>query len=140
MNIKIIRRYKKDNYTIGDLYLNGEWYCNTLEDTDRGLTDNMDLADIMNTKVYGRTAIPTGKYQVTITYSPKFRTKLPLINAVKGFTAIRIHSGNTHQHTSGCILVGFNTIKGQLTNSKNCLIKLNSILMNTEEDIILDII
>lgn len=105
MNIKIIRRYKKEDYTIGDLYINDEWFCNTLEDTDRNLNDSMSLQDIMNTKIYGRTAIPLGHYKITITYSPKFKTKLPLINGVKGFTAIRIHNGNNHNHTQGCILV-----------------------------------
>lgn len=105
MNIKIIRRYKKDNYTIGDLYINGEWFCNTLEDKDRNLNDSMNEDEIKQIKVYGRTAIPCGTYRITITYSPKFKTKLPLINNVKGFTAIRIHQGNNHNHTEGCILV-----------------------------------
>ena len=62
-----------------------------------------------------------------------------MVNDVVGFTGIRIHNGTSHNHTSGCILVGENKVKGQLINSKNCLSKLNSILMSTEEDIYLDI-
>ena len=140
MKLRLERLYYKEEYTIGKLYINDEYYCDTLEDKDRNLTNNMSLADVLNIKVYGRTAIPKGTYKVTITYSPKFKTKLPLVNDVVGYSGIRIHNGTNHNHTSGCILVGYNTIKGQLTNSKNCLNKLNSILMNTEDDIILDII
>ena len=140
MKLRLERKYRKEEYTIGKLYINDEYYCDTLEDTDRGLTNDMSLADVLNIKEYGRPAIPKGQYKVTITHSPRFKCKLPLVNDVVGYSGIRIHSGTNHNHTSGCILVGFNTIKGQLTNSKNCLIKLNSILMNTEDDIILDII
>ena len=140
MKLRLERKYRKEEYTIGKLYINDEYYCDTLEDTDRGLTNDMSLADVLNIKVYGRTAIPKGQYKVTITHSPRFKCKLPLVNDVVGYSGIRIHNGTNHNHTSGCILVGYNTIKGQLTNSKNCLNKLNSILMNTEDDIILDII
>lgn len=139
MKLRLERLYKKEEYTIGKLYINDIYFCDTLEDKDRNLNDSMTLAEVLNIKVYGRTAIPTGHYKVTITHSPRFKCKLPLVNDVIGYSGIRIHNGTNHNHTSGCILVGYNTIKGQLTNSKNCLIKLNSILMNTEEDIYLDI-
>ena len=140
MKLKLERLYKQEEYTIGKLYINDVYFCDTLEDKDRGLNNDMTLAEVLNIKVYGRTAIPTGHYKITITYSPKFKTKLPYLNDVIGYTGIRIHNGTNHNHTSGCILVGENKVKGQLINSKNCLSKLNSILMNTEEDIYLDII
>ena len=140
MNLKLIRLYKKDSYTIGKLYINDEYFCDTLEDKDRNLNSSMSLADILNIKVYGRTAIPTGHYNISITYSPKFKTKLPLVNDVVGFSGIRIHQGNTHNHTSGCILIGENKVKGQLINSKNTLSKLLSILSNANDDITIDVI
>ena len=140
MKLELKRLYKKDTYTIGKLYINDEYFCDTLEDKDRNLTNDMSLADVLNIKVYGRTAIPIGTYKVTITYSPKFKTNLPLINDVIGYSGIRIHQGNTHNNTSGCILVGENKIKGQLINSKNTLSKLLSILSNANDDITIDII
>jgi hypothetical protein len=140
MKLELKRLYKKDTYTIGKLYINDEYFCDTLEDKDRNLTNDMSLADILNIKVYGRTAIPKGHYKITITYSPKFKTNLPLINDVIGYSGIRIHQGNTHNNTSGCILVGENKIKGQLINSKNALSKLLSILSNANDDITMDII
>jgi hypothetical protein len=140
MKLRLERLYYKEEYTIGKLYINDEYYCDTLEDKDRELNNDMSLADILNIKVYGRTAIPKGTYKVTITYSPKFKTNLPLINDVIGYSGIRIHQGNTHNNTSGCILVGENKIKGQLINSKNTLSKLLSILSNANDDITIDII
>lgn len=140
MKLELKRLYKKDTYTIGKLYINDEYFCDTLEDKDRNLTNDMSLADVLNIKVYGRTAIPIGTYKITITYSPKFKTNLPLINDVIGYSGIRIHKGNTHNNTSGCILVGENKIKGQLINSKNTLSKLLSILSNANDDITIDII
>lgn len=121
MNIKIIRKYKKDSYTIGNLYINGVWFCNTLEDKDRGLKQTDTIEDIKIKKVYGQTAIPIGTYKVALTYSPKFKRTLPYVNDVKGFEGIRIHSGNTATDTQGCILVGLNNVVGKVTNSRNTL-------------------
>jgi hypothetical protein len=84
----------------------------------------MSLEEIKKIKVKDKTCIPYGTYIVTITYSPKFKKKLPLINNVKGFSGIRIHSGNTTSDTSGCILPGFNKIKGKVVNSKETTDKL----------------
>lgn len=118
MQITIIRKYRKPEYTIGRLYIDGAYVCDTLEDTDRGLTSDMSAADIQRQKVKGQTAIPTGAYSVTITYSPRFRRRLPLISGVKGFDGIRIHPGNTAKDTEGCILPGMNTVKGSVTHSR----------------------
>ena len=124
MLIKIDRKWKKEKYTISNVYVNGKRftdgknYCNALEDTDRGLTSDMTVDKILNNKVYGKTAIPKGEYIITITYSLSFKRKLPLVNAVKGFTGVRIHSGNSAKDTHGCILIGRNDVVGKITNSR----------------------
>lgn len=128
MNLKLIRKYKLSTYTIGKLYINGKYFCDTLEDKDRGLTDDMTVNEISKIKIKKETAIPTGTYKVTITYSNRFKKNMPLINDVKGFEGIRIHSGNTNQDTEGCILVGFNKVKGNVINSRDTYNKLFSVL------------
>lgn len=117
MEIKVKRIAKQPKYTIGKLYVDGKHFCDTLEDTDRGLTQVMSLEEIAEKKVYGETAIPKGTYNVVITHSPKFNKDLPLIENVKGFEGIRIHTGNRADQTEGCILVGHNKIVGQVCNS-----------------------
>ena len=135
MDLKLIRRYRNDKYTIGDLYIDGVWFSNVLEDTDRGLTDDMSEEEIKKIKVYGKTAIPTGRYKVEVTYSPKFKRYLPILLDVKGFSGIRIHSGNTAEDTLGCLLVGFNKVKGQVINSRVTSDKLTALLRNCKEEI-----
>ena len=122
------RKYKLPTYTIGKLYIDGEYFCDTLEDKDRGLTDSMFVSEISKIKIKKETAIPTGTYKVTITYSNRFKKNMPLINDVKGFEGIRIHSGNTDKDTEGCILVGFNKVKGNVINSRDTYNKLFSVL------------
>ena len=119
MRLTLVRRWNKKDYCIGDLYINGKWFCNVLEDRDRGLDDSMTEEDILKEKKYGETAIPTGIYTVLLTYSPKYKKVMPLINNVKGYSGIRIHSGNTAKDTLGCLLVGKNTVVGRLTDSRN---------------------
>ena len=128
MRLTLIRKYKLPTYTIGKLYIDGEYFCDTLEDKDRGLTDSMFVSEISKIKIKKETAIPTGTYKVTITYSNRFKKNMPLINNVKGFEGIRIHSGNTDKDTEGCILVGFNKVKGNVINSRDTYNKLFSIL------------
>ena len=118
MELKLIRKYRCSNYCIDKLYINNEYFSDALEDPDRGLTDSMSLEEIQKIKIKGNTCIPYGTYNVTITYSPRFKRNLPLINNVKGFEGIRVHNGNTPQHTKGCVLLGFNKIKGQVVDSK----------------------
>ena len=112
MILTLDRKYKLPTYTIGKLYIDGEYFCDTLEDKDRGLTDGMTVSEISKIKIKKETAIPTGTYKVTITYSNRFKKNMPLINNVKGFEGIRIHSGNTDKDTEGCILVGQNKFVG----------------------------
>ena len=117
MEIVVVRFHKKEKYTIGKMYINGTYFCDTLEDTDRGLTQEMNLDIIDKIKVYGKTAIPTGRYRVELTKSKKFGRVLPLLYNVKGFEGIRIHRGNTNEDTLGCILVGQNKAVGKVINS-----------------------
>lgn len=118
MDILIERKYKKPTYTIGVVSVNGNRFCNSLEDTDRGLDQSMSVDEIKNKKVYGETAIPKGTYNVTYTYSNRFKKMMPLVNNVKGFDGIRIHSGNTAKDSLGCILLGDNREVGKVVNSR----------------------
>lgn len=119
MRLTLKRIANKKDYCIGKLYINGVYFCDTLEDRDRGLSDAMTEEEIKSIKQYGTTAIPVGIYTVLLTYSPKYKKVMPLINNVKGYSGIRIHSGNTSKDTLGCLLVGKNTIVGRLTDSRN---------------------
>ena len=124
MEILVKRLYKTSAYTIGKMYIDGQYLCDTVEDTDRGLTQTMTSQQIAVKKVYGKTAIPTGRYKVTLTFSNKFKRVLPLVNDVNGFAGIRIHAGNTADDSLGCIIVGENKIKGGVVNSKVTLERL----------------
>ena len=127
MEVLIDRAWKKDGYTISRLYVNGELFgCNALEDTDRGLRQDMHLEEIKKKKAYGQTAIPRGSYECVYTYSNRFKKMLPLLLNVKGFEGIRIHSGNSAKDTEGCILVGLNLKKGMVLNSREWTNKLVS--------------
>ena len=101
-----LERIPKGKVTLGKLYINGEYQCDTLEDEDRGLSDDMPLSEVQTKKVYANTCIPKGKYTVIISYSNRFKKYMPLISNVKGFLGIRIHAGNTIADTEGCIIVG----------------------------------
>lgn len=135
MELLLKRIFRGNKYTIGHLYINGDYYCDVLEDVDRGLSNDMSEEEIKKIKVYGKTAIPTGRYKVEVTYSPKFKRHLPILLNVKGFSGIRIHSGNTAEDTLGCLLVGYNKVKGQVINSRVTSDKLTALLRNTKEEI-----
>lgn len=152
MKLTLNRRFKAPEYTIGDLYIDGQWFCNTLEDTDRDLSQDMLLTYIQNKKIKSQTAIPTGTYKVDMdTVSPKFsnyskypyakqfNAKMPRLLNVKGFEGILIHAGSTQKHTDGCILVGINKVKGQVINSQATWKKLMSVLLKDKNNIELTI-
>lgn len=88
--------------TLGDLAVNGEFECHTLEDKMREVTGQ----PVSDWKIHGETAIPTGRYRVVIDYSPHFGHPMPHLLNVPGFDGIRIHRGNTDKDTEGCILLG----------------------------------
>lgn len=133
MELNVKRIARKDGYTIGRLFINNEYFCDTLEDTDRGLKDTMQVNEILAKKVKAQTAIPTGKYDVILTFSPRFKRVLPLLLNVKGYEGVRVHAGNTNKDTEGCLLVGENKVKGQVINSRATLEKLMSVLLDCEK-------
>lgn len=106
MLLKLQRTHKFKDKTIGRLYINGIYFCDTLEDTDMDLSNQDSLLYIKSKKIFSKTAIPRGVYEVVITQSSRFKKLLPQLLKVKGFDGIRIHSGNTEADTDGCILVG----------------------------------
>ena len=154
MEILVERKWKKDNYTIGNLYINGKWFSNTLEDKDRGLKDSMSLTEIKTLKKPRITAIPTGTYEVTLNVvSPKF-SKYPFYNSinggrvprllnVKGFEGVLIHvmdGPKGAELSEGCIGVGRNLIKGGLLQGKEYYKKLYDILKNNKDKITIKIV
>ena len=136
MKIFVDRKWKKSGYTIGKLYIDNVFFCNTLEDTDRGLKQDMPLSKIKEVKIAAITAIPSGTYNVRMDIiSPKYSLKpwfvtnchgarMPRLENVPGYSGVLIHPGNTAKDTDGCILVGKNDVKGMVTNSKAIFLEL----------------
>ena len=108
MKLKLERLYLKPDYTIGKLYIDGKYFCDTLEDQVRDLAKERNI-------------------------SPRFRRKLPRLLDVPGFDGILIHRGNTAEDTSGCILVGENRERGKVINSTRYEVQLTGILERAQE-------
>ena len=148
MKIQVQRLYKKDTYTIGKMFIDGKYFCDTLEDKDRGLNSSMSESQIKGVKVYGETAIPMGTYKIDMnTISPKFskypfyqevcKGKIPRLIGVKGFNGILIDVADRYNGASlvqGCIGIGKNKIKGGLLEGKETFKKLYSILSSCNND------
>ncbi len=138
MKLQLKRIAKKTTYTIGKLYIDGAYFCDTLEDKDRGLSSSMSIVEIKQKKISSETAIPTGTYQVVMNVvSPKFKSsskysfcggKLPRLLNVPGYDGVLIHIGNTDKDSAGCILVGQNKVVGQVINSTDTFRKLYDVL------------
>ena len=144
MELIVDRKYKKQSYTIGNLYVDGKFFSNTLEDTDRGLDDSMSITEIKKLKKPTITAIPRGTYEVTLdVVSPKYSTntfykqvcngKVPRLLNVKGFEGILIHAGNSSKDSAGCLLVGVNRVKGQVLNSRETFKELYKLLKDKHD-------
>ena len=106
MNLQLIRKEFTSESTIDELFIDGNFFCYTLEDVVRDKNNDGDLDDKGEEKVYGKTAIPKGKYEIIINYSERFKQQMPLLLNVKGFEGIRIHKGNSAVDTHGCLLLG----------------------------------
>lgn len=151
MKILLKRTAKKPTYTIGKIYVDGQYVCDCIEDKDRGLKQSMTLEQINKLKVYGQTAIPTGEYKVTLNViSPKYSkstwykqnangARVPRILNVKGFDGVLIHTGNTAEDSHGCIIIGQNKEVGKVINSKETFKKFYQILQSSKDDITLTI-
>jgi hypothetical protein len=100
MELILHRRFLGEEYTIGSLSIDGEYFCDTLEDKDRGLTQSTPLEEIRKIKISHETAIPTGIYRVIVNLSPAKKRMLPRLSDVPGFSGILIHRGNT-KHDRG---------------------------------------
>ena len=149
MRLTVIRKYRKQGYTIGELLIDGERFCDTLEPEDRGLCSSMSRAEIADRKVMGQTAIPTGCYKVRMdVVSPKYKKRLaykfcggrvPRIVGVPGFEGVLIHIGNWKEDTEGCILVGRNVVGGGLLYSTRTFHILYARMNLAEDDITLEV-
>lgn len=127
MKLKLIRSYLGPKYTIGHLYINGTYFCDVIEDQDRGLNSTMSKEEIAKKKVKHETAIPYGRYTITMkVVSPKYSTKdkykftggrMPRLLSVPGFDGILIHPGTTQADSSGCLIVGLNKQVGKVIDS-----------------------
>ena len=136
MRLLLDRKWKKETYTIGQLFVDGQFLCNTIEDKDRHLTSSMPLSKIKEIKVAAETAIPTGTYKIDMNIiSPKYSLKpwyiqnchgarVPRLVNVTGYSGVLIHTGNTAKDSAGCILVGKNDAVGMVTNSKYWFLQL----------------
>ena len=134
MKIEVNRIFKASTYTIGELSVNDNYLCDTLEDRVRPEGE----------KVYGETAIPTGTYTVILSYSNRFKKVMPEIQNVPNFTGVRIHCGNSSKDTEGCLLVGKwdGKTDNWISDSKNSYNKLYPLLeeaFNKKENITITI-
>lgn len=144
MDLLLKRVALKDTYTIGKLYVNGIYFCDTIEDRVRDLNKDGDLNDVGEGKIPSLTAIPYGKYEITLkVQSPKYSLKssyswckgfLPRLINVPHFEGILIHAGNTANDSAGCIIVGENKIKGQVINSMDTLKRLYCSVLKEASD------
>lgn len=128
MNLTLQRTFKSSVYTIGKLFIDGSYFCDTLEDPERKI------------KIPYETCIPEGIYEVILNYSKRFQRFMPLLLKVPHFEGIRIHAGNTAKDTSGCILVGYNTVVGRLTESQDTFVELYDRLSNAKDKIAIEIL
>lgn len=138
MKLTLKRIALRPTYTIGKLYIDGKYFCDTCEDKVRDANKNGVFDE--EKKVYGITAIPYGTYKVILSMSNRFKRVLPLLLDVPEFSGIRIHSGNSADDSLGCILVGENKQVGKVLNSRKTEQKLMKILKETDEDIEIEIV
>lgn len=106
MELVLTRTTRTNRSTIGELTVNGKFECFILEDKDRRLQSGMPLSELLSLKIKTKTAIPTGKYEIVVSFSDRFQKMLPLLLDVPAFAGIRIHPGNTDADTEGCLLPG----------------------------------
>ncbi len=150
MKILLDRFFKGPKYTVGHLYIDGKYFCDTIEDVDRGLLNSMPLSEIKAKKIPSKTAIPRGTYKITLdVVSPKYskrdyyikvcKGKVPRILNVKGFEGILLHTGNSEESSAGCIILGENKVKGKVINSRVTFEKFYKELLKDKDNITIEI-
>ena len=117
MELQLKREIFTDESTIGTLTIDGKFECYILEDKDRGINNTLTLEQIMRVKVYGKTCIPYGRYEVDWTMSARFKVMMPILLNVVGWSGIRIHKGNTEIDSLGCLLCGTRKLSNRITES-----------------------
>lgn len=131
MKIKVQRKARKATYTVGKVYIDGTLFCDSLEDTDRGATQDMLFTPTGGAngywttkdggtieKVYGKTAIPAGVYEACSWWWERYKCYVVMLLRVPGFTGILFHNGMTADHSEGCVLLGKNNIVGRLDGNR----------------------
>ena len=131
MELKLERKIFYDNATEGNLYINGKWFCNTIEDKVRAKPGEWKPS----VKVYGKTAIPYGKYPVMVTWSNRFKRLLTAILNVPDFEGIRIHNGNSELSSAGCVIVSYkdDDANHRLVNDKAAMNDLCDIVYKAQQ-------
>ena len=127
MKLTLKRIALRPTYTIGKLYIDDVYFCDTIEDTVRDLNKNGKF-DNGEKKVHSKTAIPYGTYEIKWTYSPRFKKYTPQLMNVPSFEGIRIHAGNTSADTEGCLILGKNKQVGKVLNSRATINKIYPII------------
>ncbi len=127
MKLTLKRIALRSTYTIGKLYIDDAYFCDTLEDTVRD-TNKSGKFDNGEQKVKGKTAIPYGTYEIKWTYSPRFKKYTPQLMNVPSFEGIRVHAGNTSADTEGCLILGENKQVGKVLNSRATINKFYQII------------
>lgn len=136
MELTLKRIALRSEYTIGKLYVDGEYVCDTIEDTVRDLDKDGKFAN-GEVKIPGRTAIPYGRYEITMkvkspkysnftkySWAKKYDGYLPRLLNVPHFDGVLIHVGNSALDSEACVLVGENKVVGKVINSVNTFRKL----------------
>ncbi len=129
MKLTLKRIALRPTYTIGKLYIDDVYFCDTIEDTVRDLNKNGKF-DNGEKKVHSKTAIPYGIYEIKWTYSPRFKKYTPQLMNVPSFEGIRIHAGNTSADTEGCLILGKNKQVGKVLDSRATINKFYPIIKN----------
>lgn len=127
MKLTLKRIALRPTYTIGKLYIDDVYFCDTIEDTVRDINKNSKF-DNGEKKVHSKTAIPYGTYEIKWTYSPRFKKYTPQLMNVPSFEGIRIHAGNTSADTEGCLILGENKQVGKVLNSRSTINKFYPII------------
>lgn len=127
MKLTLKRIALRQTYTIGKLYIDDAYFCDTLEDTVRD-TNKSGKFDNGEQKIKGKTAIPYGTYEIKWTYSPRFKKYTPQLMNVPSFEGIRVHAGNTSADTEGCLILGENKQVGRVLNSRATINKFYPII------------